>query len=138
MAKYFRLLIIIFLLGSCTTPTEDELFGTPTLEIDGRLPIDLNGYYHLKLNPNSNQTIHTIGGVVRNIYEPTKVSWESNLSWEYNGEIVPTVNSSSYVQKDGAINTVIAPIFSMINDTLSVQATINEWNIIQSIKIVLE
>lgn len=144
MNKLFDSLVIVFLIllmilaASCTTPTEDDFFGEPLLELDGRLPMDSNGYYHLVLNPNTNQTIHTIGGNVSNIYEPTKIDWESNLSWEYNGELVPTINSASYVQKDGTINTVIAPIFGMKNDTLVVYATVNEWNIIRSISIVLE
>lgn len=144
MNKIFDYLLIAFLIlimclaASCTTPTEDEIYGIPEMELDGRLPLDSNGYYHLKLNSTRNQTIHTIGGSVTNIYEPTKVTWGSNLFWELNGEIVPTINGSSYVQDNGNINTVIAPIFSMKNDTLVVQAELNEWNLIQTIKIVLE
>ena len=130
----------MFLAASCTV--EDEIifdnFKVPTLELDARLPIDNNGYYHLQLNPNSNQTIHRISGKVLNTTEPTKVSWWSNLTWMYNGEGVPTINESSYVSDDGEINTVIAPIFSMRTDTLEVKSTINEWDITQTIKIVLD
>ena len=129
------------LVASCT-PQDDEILlpPIPTLELDGRLTLDNNGYYHLTLNENTNQTIHTIGGSVNNheYYEPIKVEWSSNLYWEYNGEYVPTINSSSYVQENGNINTVIAPIFSMKNDTLNIQARLLEWNIIQTINIVLE
>lgn len=145
MNKLFDYLVVIFLVlvmimaASCTTPSEDdEFFGIPEMELDGRLPIDTNGYYHLELDSSTNQTIHTIGGRVTNTYEPTKVTWDSNLFWELNGELVPTINTSSYVQDNGNINTVIAPIFSMKNDTLIVQAELNEWNIIQTIKIVLD
>lgn len=133
------LIIVMCLAASCTTPTEDdELFGIPEMELNANLPLDTNGYYHMELDSSTNQTIHTIGGRVTNIYEPTKVTWGSNLFWELNGELVPTINGSSYVQDNGNINTVIAPIFSMKNDTLVVQAELNEWNIIQTIKIVLE
>jgi hypothetical protein len=136
------LLVVVMILASSCTPQDNDEFLSPlpTLELDGRLSLDNNGYYHLTLNENTNQTIHTIGGSVNNheYYEPIKVEWSSNLFWEYNGESVPTVNSSSYVQENGNINTVIAPIFSMKNDTLSVQARLSEWNIIQTIKIVLE
>jgi hypothetical protein len=139
---FLFLLIGLFMLVSSCTPQDDEILlpPLPTLELDGRLTLDNNGYYHLTLNENTNQTIHTIGGSVNNheYYEPIKVEWSSNLFWEYNGESVPTVNSSSYVQENGNINTVIAPIFSMKNDTLSVQARLIEWNIIQQIEIVLE
>lgn len=137
MAKYFGLLVVILLFTSCEKE-EIQTYDLPTLELDGRLPLDSNGYYHLKLNSNSNQTIHRITGKVLNTTEPTKVSWWSNLTWEYKGEVVPTINESSYVGKDGEINTVIAPIYSMRNDTLKVKSTINEWNITQTLNIVLE
>ena len=126
-----------FILLSCTI---DDYYvdDVPTLELDGRLPMDSNGYYHLTLNPHSNQTIHRLTGRVLNTIEPTKVSWWSNLTWELNGETVPTINGSSYVSDDGEINTIIAPIFSMINDTLRVECKVNEWNIRQTLNIVLE
>lgn len=184
MAKYFRLFIVILLFGSCTKeeidlnsyyvePIEEEVvvkITPPTLELDARLPVDDNGYYHLTLDPTKNQTIHRISGVVKNTTEPTKVSWESNLYWwllagqvvaeitktytnYFTGEVtyvnlppltnwrnalVPTINSSSYVGKGGEINTMIAPIYRMKNDTLVVRARVNEWNITQTLNIVLE
>ena len=184
MGEYFRLLIVVLLFGSCTKehyiedrpldlPIEEEVvveITPPTLELDARLPVDDNGYYHLTLDPTRNQTIHRISGVVENTTEPTKVSWESNLYWwllagqvvaeitktyinYFTGEVtyvnlppltnwrnalVPTINSSSYVGKGGEVNTVIAPIYRMKNDTLVVQARVNEWNIIQTLNIVLE
>mgnify|MGYP000903153868 FL=1 len=137
MAKYFGLLVVVLFLTSCEK--EDiQSYDLPILELDGRLPLDENGYYHLKLNPTSNQTIHRITGKVLNTTEPTKVSWWSNLTWEYKGEVVPTINEASYVGNDGEINTVIAPIYSMRYDTLKVKSTINEWNITQTLNIVLE
>lgn len=131
-------ILAMVLLTSCSKEELDELSVIPTMELDGRLPMDSNGYYHLTLNPHSNQTIHRISGKVLNTTEPTKVSWWSNLTWELNGEVVPTVNSSSYVSNDGEVNTVIAPIYRMRYDTLTVKSTINEWYITQQIKIVLE
>ena len=131
-------ILAMVLLTSCSKEELDELSVVPTLELDGRLPMDSNGYYHLKLNPTTNQTIHRITGKVLNTTEPTKVSWWSNLTWELNGEVVPTVNSASYVSDDGEINTVIAPIYRMRYDTLQVKSTINEWYITQEIKIVLD
>jgi len=177
--KLNRLLDWIILIGtisaflifiSCSTEELDEVSIVPTLELDGRLPIDSNGYYHLTLNPYSNQTIHRITGRVLNTLQPTKVSWESNLFWwflegdvvvnitktyinYFTGELtyvnlppltnwkdvlVPTINGSSYVSDGGEINTVIAPIFSMRTDTLRVDCKVNEWDIRQTINIVLE
>lgn len=170
MAKYFRLLVIVLLFTSCTKEEIELQQITPTLELDARLPVDSNGYYHLTLDPTKNQTIHRISGVVENTIEPTKVSWESNLYWwllkgqvvaeitktyinYFTGEvtyvnlppltnwkdaIVPTINSSSYVGKGGEINTMIAPIYRMKNDTLVVESRVNDWNIQQTIKIVLD
>jgi len=137
MAKYFRLLVVVLLFTSCTRDVVQTVL-IPRIILDARLPIDSNGYYHLQLNPNSNQTIHRITGEVLNTTEPTKVSWWSNLTWIYNGEVVPTVNGSSYVDKNGEVNTVIAPIYGMKNDTLQVVAKINEWYITQTLNIVLE
>jgi hypothetical protein len=170
MGKYTGLLIVILFLTSCEKEELLPLQSELRLELDGRLPMDNNGYYHLKLNPTSNQTIHRITGRVSNTYEPTKVEWESNLYWwllkgqvvaeitktyinYFTGELtyvnlppltnwqdvlVPTINSASYVGTAGEINTVIAPIYSMRTDTLVVDCKINEWNIRQTIKIVLE
>jgi hypothetical protein len=171
MGKYFGIFTLILLLGSCTiNDTEPVIEENINVELDGRLPMDVNGYYHLKLNPFSNQTIHRITGRVYNTTEPTKVEWESNLYWwflkgqvvaeitktyfnPFTGELqyvnlpplinwrdvlVPTINSASYVGKDGEINTVIAPIYRMKNDTLVVKMKVSERDIRQSIKIVLE
>jgi hypothetical protein len=172
MATYFRLLIVVLLFWSCSKEEyiEDYSLPIPTLELDGRLPIDENGYYHLVLDSTTNQTIHRISGRLLNTIQPTKVHWDSNLYWwlmdgdtianitkayinYFTGEftyvnlppfvnwkkaLVPTINSTSIVGTNGEINTVIAPIYRMKNDTLVINCTINEWDIMQNIKIVLE
>ena len=110
---------------SCTA--EDDIFEPqePTLEIDGRLTMDSNGYYHLELNQNTNQTIHTVSGTVGNTLNlpPLKVEWESNLQWVYQDMLVDVSNSSSYVM-DGTVNNVIAPVRTMVGDTLILTGTI--------------
>ena len=138
---YFVLVLLIGTLMVLTSCSNDELYDDvliPTIELDGRLPMDSNGYYHLTLNQATNQTTHRITGRVLNTTEPTKVSWKSNLSWEYQGENVPTVNGASYVSDVGEVNTMIAPIRTMVGDTLRVEATVREWLIVKEIKIVLE
>lgn len=142
--KIFDYIVLVVLIGTLmllTSCSKDELYDdvlVPTIELDGRLPLDSNGYYHLTLNQSTNQTTHRITGRVLNTIEPMKVSWWSNLTWEYQGESVPTVNSASYVSNDGEVNTMIAPIRTMVGDTLRVEATIREWLITQQINIVLE
>ena len=124
---------------SCTVEDDMLMLEQPKLELDGRLPMDSNGYYHLELNQNTNQTIHTISGTVDDYYsnEPLKVSWDSNLTWIYQGDDVSTSNQSSYVV-DGKVHNVIAPINTMVGDTLILTGTIREYLITDTIKIVLE
>ena len=170
MAKYIRLFIVVLLFSSCTHDILEDVVIQPTLELDARLPIDENGYYHLVLDSTKNQTVHRISGSVYPIFEPTKVEWESNLYWwllegqvvaeitktyfnPFTGQLtyvnlpplvnwqkalVPTINTASYVDSNNEINTMIAPIYSMRNDTLVVDCKVNEWNIRQTIKIVLD
>jgi hypothetical protein len=136
------LLVVLALLSSLMScSTEDDIFEPqePTLEIDGRLIMDSNGYYHLELNQNTNQTIHTVSGTVGNTLNlpPLKVEWESNLQWVYQDMLVDVSNSSSYVM-DGTVNNVIGPVRTMVGDTLILTGTIREYLISDSIKIVLE
>jgi len=136
------ILVIIFyaiVLSSCSV--EEDLLEPvlPTLEIDGRLPIDDNGYYHLELNQDTNQTIHTVSGTVGNTLNlpPLKVEWDSNLDWVFQDNLVDVTNSSSYVV-DGMVMNVIAPINTMVGDTLILTGTIREYLIYDTIHIVLD
>ena len=141
MGKYIRLFIVGLLLLSCNVTDDDIIRLEPTLELDGRLPIDNNGYYRLQLNDSSFQTIHTISGTVGNtLYwdEPMKVEWDSNLSWYLQDEFeVSTANPASYVV-DGKVMNVIGPVQTMIGDTLILTGTIREHLVSDTIKFILE
>ena len=141
MGKYIRLFIVGLLLLSCNVTDDDIIRLEPTLELDGRLPIDNNGYYRLQLNDSSFQTIHTISGTVGNtLYwdEPMKVEWDSNLSWYLQDEFeVSTANPASYVV-DGKVMNVIGPVQTMVGDTLILTGTIREHLISDTIKFILE
>ena len=141
MGKYIRLFIVGLLLLSCNVTDDDIIRLEPTLELDGRLPIDNNGYYRLQLNGSSFQTIHTISGTVGNtLYwdEPMKVEWDSNLSWYLQNEFeVSTANPASYVV-DGKVMNVIGPVQTMVGDTLILTGTIREHLVSDTIKFVLE
>ena len=63
-----------------TTPTK-VTYNPNDFTLDGRLPQDGNGYYHLQLNPNTNQTTHRVTGTIKNTTQSIKVEWESNLYW---------------------------------------------------------
>jgi hypothetical protein len=141
IAFFGVLLVVLLLLSSlmsCSVEDDILVLEQPTLEIDGRLPIDNNGYYHLELNQNTNQTIHTVSGTVGNTLNlpPLKVEWESNLQWVYQDMLVDVSNSSSYVM-DGTVNNVIGPVRTMLGDTLILTGTIREHLISDSIMIIL-
>lgn len=144
--KILDYLVLIFIIGtmmvlsSCSVTDDEFLFDEPTLELDGRLQMDNNGYYHLELRQDVHQTIHTISGVVGNheYYEPMKVEWESNLEWYLQDEVsVATSNQASYVV-NGLVNNVIGPVKTMVGDTLILTGTIREHLVSDTIKIVLE
>ena len=142
LLKFALVLYSLMLLGTLTScSVEDDILflEEPTLELDGRLPMDDNGYYHLELNEDTNQTIHTVSGTVGNTLNlpPLKVEWTSNLTWIYQGEDVSTSNQSSYVV-DGKVHNVIAPINTMVGDTLILTGTIREHLVTDRIQIVLE
>ena len=136
------LLVVLVLLSSLMSCSakDDDIFEPqePTLEIDGRLVMDSNGYYHLELNQMTNQTIHTVSGTVGNTLNlpPLKVEWESNLQWVYQDNLVDVTNHTSYVM-DGRVHNVIAPVRTMTGDTLILIGTIREYLITDTIKIVL-
>ena len=85
--KEIRLWRLSLLILFCVTfvSCEKEM-PTPLghdFEIDARLDIDNNGYYHLELGQDW-QTLHRISGQVsevKNEYELTKVYWESSHYW---------------------------------------------------------
>lgn len=141
MGQYIRLLIVGLLLLSCDTTDDDIIRLEPTLELDGGLPMDNNGYYRLELRQDVHQTIHTVSGTVGNtIYwdEPMKVEWDSNLSWYLQNEWeVTTANPASYVV-DGKVMNAIGPVQTMVGDTLILTGTIREHLVSDTIKFVLE
>ena len=141
MGQYIRLFIVGLLLLSCDVTDDDIIRLEPTLELDGRLPIDNNGYYRLELRQDVHQTIHAISGTVGNTTdwdEPMKVEWDSNLSWYLQNEWeVTTANPASYVV-DGKVNNVIGPVKTMVGDTLILTGTIREHLVSDTIKFVLE
>jgi len=75
------LLTILFFTPSCSKD-ESYILGHD-FEIDTRLGIDSNGYYHLQLGQEW-QTLHRISGQVSEVaneYELTRVEWTSSHYW---------------------------------------------------------
>ena len=134
----------------------DELF----FDIDVRLPLDENGYYHLQMDTLGWQTLHRISGSVYTHDGPVDVvrfNWYSSHYWyigdtlgyiveygltddlEYvsydttyitwfDGSEVPTTNCCSYSNSDGEVNNMIAPVQSMIGDTITISYTYRDYS----------
>ncbi len=88
---------------SCTK--EDVSVLGHDFEIDARLDVDSNGYYHLELGQDW-QTLHRISGTVSEVYNDydlTRVEWKSSHYWiigDTLGYIVHqnwTLNDSQYL-----------------------------------------
>jgi len=93
MAKYIGLFIVIFNLLSCSK--KDEVVPTKIYKLTldsvltqtgtNSLYKDNNDYFHLKLIPNKNQSVHRITGRIlvndKEPYPAEKIEWESNLYW---------------------------------------------------------
>lgn len=165
--NYFKkvMLILAYILGlillTFLPACNKEGFLQPNrnieMNIDTRLPKDVNGYSVFKLYSIQTQNIHTITGSIRvNGKIPNepreKIEWESShywtikygdtigtiyrrmwrgLGWQIVDSIkvvnlktsqVPTINSACYNSADGSINTVIAPMWSMKGDTMTIVA----------------
>ena len=84
MKKLLLLVIVGVGLTSCTKD-EFELESNYQFEMTGRTTQDINGYYHLKINPTENQqSLHRFGAYVTNLDKlglPTRVIWRCDAFW---------------------------------------------------------
>ena len=179
MRKLYPLLSVLFLIcWGCEYQTNnndnnDESVNEIIFNLEPRLDQDVNGYYHLELNPSSFQTLHRLSGHIYLNGEPLDVMkfyWESSHYWMlgdtlgyivhqgltdnliyvsydttyitgFSEFLVPTINSSSYSNSDGEVNTMFGPVWTMRYDTVLVSVGYfdNSYNFInQSIEIVLD
>ena len=92
--------------------------------MDGRCFQDENGYYHLPLIINANQTLHKFSAYVTNIDVwglPTQVIWSCESYWEYNGMTVPIVNGTSLADPNmDSVFCMMAPVGGMVGDTVTI------------------
>lgn len=102
-----------------TTTIVNSKYDSNSLVLDGRLPQDANGYYHLQLNPNTNQTTHRVTGTIKNTSEPIKVEWESNLYWWlWKNETVARITKTYINQFTGQLTYVNLPPLTNWRDVL--------------------
>mgnify|MGYP001307249784 FL=1 len=177
MKKLYPLLSVLFLIyWGCedkSNDDDDKNVDEIVFNLEPRLDQDVNGYYHLELNPSSFQTLHRLSGHIYLNDEPLEVmkfQWESSHYWMlgdtlgyivhqgltddliyvsydttyitgFSDFLVPTINSSSYSNSDGEVNTMFGPVWTMRYDTVLVSVGYfdNSYNFInQSIEIVLD
>ena len=84
----------------------------------------------------------TIGYIVRRVinFEGIWTNVDTLFISGFEGELVPTVNSVSISSETGEINTVIAPIYPMAGDTMTIRvfARIEEQELQNWLHIILE
>ena len=76
-------LLILFCVVFASCEKETQIVLGHDFEIDARLDIDSNGYYHLELGQDW-QTLHRISGQVSAVkasYNLATISWESSHYW---------------------------------------------------------
>ena len=83
-----KLLLIMAVATGLTSCTKDEFEVPPTnyeFEMVGRTYQDINGYYHLTLDPRENQqTLHRFGAYITNVDSyglPSQVIWRCDAFW---------------------------------------------------------
>jgi hypothetical protein len=120
--KKFILLAFIIVFASCT---KDEVVvpnDIVEMNIDTRLPKDVNGYSYFKLYSAETQNIHRISGSIRiNGKIPdeprVKVEWENNLYWNLKkGDTLATITKTYLNYFTGQFTVVkLPPLISNIN-----------------------
>jgi hypothetical protein len=85
----------------------------------------------------------TLGYIVNRNFDDNGmyVSVDTSYITGFNGMEVPTINCCSYSNSDGEVNTMIAPVQTMVGDTMTIRMYFwnNEYEIIQEfIHIVLD
>ena len=129
-----RILILILIITISCDNT--EYFEFPEIDykfdMDGRTFIDNNGYYHLTIDPSeTQQTLHRFGAEITNIDKwglPSQVIWYCDDFWSvdfFNSTSnVPIINGTSYADPLlDSVFCIMAPIGSMIGDTIEVKGT---------------
>ena len=89
MKKLYPLLSVLFLIyWGCEDKSNDgendKNVDEIVFNLEPRLDQDVNGYYHLELNPSSFQTLHRLSGHIYLNDEPLEVmkfQWESSHFW---------------------------------------------------------
>lgn len=115
-----RLIPLLILFSACSkddviVPQKNYTFSIDSVLTQNgtkSLPIDANGFYHLKLIPNANQQPYRVTGrILVNDKEPIpaeNIEWESNLYWWIRkGDTVAYI-SKSYINYFTGLYTIVS------------------------------
>ena len=123
MLKRLLILCIVFISCNKDIDTIKPKENTYKIELNGRLPIDQNGYYHLTIDTTKNQTLHRISGFLKVNdtipYPSEKIQWESNLYWYIlKGDIVANIQKTYVNYFTGNLTIVSLPPLVASKDEL--------------------
>jgi hypothetical protein len=119
-----KLLILAFIIVFASCTKDDIIIPKDVIEmnIDTRLPKDVNGYSYFKLYSTESQNIHTISGSIRiNGKIPdeprVKVEWENNLYWNLKeGDTIATITKTYLNYYTGQFTVAkLPPLVSSVN-----------------------
>ncbi|MBT4947089.1 MAG: hypothetical protein HON27_13090 [Candidatus Marinimicrobia bacterium] len=82
--NYIFIVIVVFIAVACSAIDDDSGMY---IELEPRLPMDVNGYFHLDLLKGAWQTTHRISGYISFDGEPAenvRVEWSSSHFWRLN------------------------------------------------------
>jgi hypothetical protein len=126
-----RLIPLLILFSACSkddviVPQKNYTFSIDSVLTQSgtkSLPIDANGFYHLKLIPNSNQQPYRVTGrILVNGKEPIpaeSIEWESNLYWWIlKGNVVAYITKSYINYYTGQYTIVNLPPMIASKDEL--------------------
>lgn len=116
----FKLLIYYILYTGCTLPTANYDYPSNLrIEVDLKLPQDVNKYYRLPLDTTRIQTIHAIHGGIFPPVHYKRLEWDTNISWKIEEYEFKPVNPTSYSNQKGTFGNVLGPVVYMKGDTMA-------------------
>ena len=128
------------------TLKKDENSWQTTHRVDGVVTDEFGPSFYQRVTWESNLYWYlgdTLGYIVNRNFDDNGmyVSVDTSYITGFNGMEVPTINCCSYSNSDGEVNTMIAPVQTMVGDTMTIRMYFwnNNYELVEEfIHIVLE
>tara|TARA_B100000989_G_C19487956_1_gene448378 strand:+ start:988 stop:1401 length:414 start_codon:yes stop_codon:yes gene_type:complete len=111
-----RLFILLILVGC---ELNDD--GLSPIEFQLLNELGANGFVNVVYDTSAFQSFYRLSGILKRNNKPMnliKMGWWSDYYWDYNGFEVPIVNSSSYCDANGIVNTMMGIVPMLVGDTV--------------------